>query len=70
MSVKTIHKGYGVYDVFQDCVQIGICYKCNSGTVWTGKVKYKKQEVAISGINNIRDTTDRMGAIYNLLKHA
>lgn len=69
MSVRTVHKGYGIYDVFLEDRQIGICYKNDCGRIWTGRVKYKHTNVCLSGINNIRDTTDRMAAIYQLLKN-
>ncbi len=70
MSIKTIHKGYGVLDVYNDCQHIGICYRNNNGDCWTGKFKHKGVEVAISGLRSMRETTDRMEAIYQLLKHA
>ncbi len=70
MTVRTVHKGYGISDVYSDDTQIGICFKCDNGRTWTGRVFYKHVQVQITGIDNMRSTTDRMAAIYNLLVKA
>lgn len=68
MATRTVHKGYGVHDVYTDDVQIGICFGDDNGRTFTGRLQYKHVKVSITGVNSMRETTDRMAAIYLLLK--